>query len=155
MLRSYISNHKRNAIIKYYQCRITLVFRFHKNYSIKILFEWSGSLLSYSWIVSNYHDSEHYLDNRSALRGISAWRITHFHIECTCHLCTCVIHCIHNMYVCCWHPCFVYFVLICTVYFILLYMYVTSLFLNAHHIIMSITHCVLLFSQYILIKHTT
>jgi len=27
---------------------------------MKLLFKWSGSLLSYSWIVSNYRDCEYY-----------------------------------------------------------------------------------------------
>jgi len=34
---------------------------------MKLLFKYSGSLLSHSWIVSNYHNSEYYHDNHSVL----------------------------------------------------------------------------------------
>ena len=36
-------------------------------FTIKLLFQKSSSLLFYSWIVSNYRDSEYYHDNRLAL----------------------------------------------------------------------------------------
>ena len=75
----------------------------------------------------------------------------------------CVIYCIHNMYVCCWHPCFVYCVLICTVHvfhsfvhicYIIVLMLTTSLCVqltvccsftihidNAHHLDAYVTYC--------------
>ena len=103
------------VVFEYYWCQIVLVLWFNEiivKFSIKfyrkLLFKWSGNLLSYLWIVSNYHDCEHYSDNclvlihiyfihtlahmyaytHSMFVHIFAYTHTHTHVHTICYIAT-------------------------------------------------------------------